>query len=54
MRHAAAAAAAAGARAAAGHGALPGLRLHLPRPNAVAGTSGRLYCSHEHRSTGGN
>jgi uncharacterized protein len=28
--------------------------LHLPRNDALAGGSGRLYCSHEHRSTGGN
>ena len=28
--------------------------LHLPRNDALAGASGRLYCSHEHRSTGGN
>jgi uncharacterized protein len=28
--------------------------LHLPRGDAYAGTSGRLYCSHEHRAAGGN
>jgi uncharacterized protein len=32
----------------------PVCSLHLPRNDALPGTSGRLYCSHEHRSTGGN
>jgi uncharacterized protein len=32
----------------------PVCALHLPRGDAFAGTSGRLYCSHEHRAAGGN
>lgn len=32
----------------------PVCALHLPRPDAVAGASGRLYCSAEHRRDGGN
>ena len=32
----------------------PVCSLHLPRPDAVPGTSGRLYCSAEHRRTGGD
>lgn len=28
--------------------------LHLPRPDALSGASGRLYCSHEHRAAGGD
>jgi uncharacterized protein len=32
----------------------PVCSLHLPRNDALPGASGRLYCSHEHRSTGGN
>ena len=32
----------------------PVCSLHLPAPDAVAGRSGRLYCSAEHRRAGGN
>ena len=32
----------------------PVCALHLPRPDAIAGESGRLYCSPEHRRDGGN
>ncbi|WBY03739.1 PP0621 family protein [Ramlibacter tataouinensis] len=32
----------------------PVCSLHLPRPDAVPGASGRLYCSAEHRRAGGN
>jgi uncharacterized protein len=32
----------------------PVCSLHLPRNDALPGASGRLYCSHDHRSTGGN
>jgi len=32
----------------------PVCSLHLPRPEALPGASGRLYCSHEHRIAGGN
>ena len=32
----------------------PVCSLHLPRNDALLGASGRLYCSHEHRATGGN
>jgi uncharacterized protein len=32
----------------------PVCALHLPRPDAVAGSSGRLYCCAEHRRDGGN
>ena len=32
----------------------PVCALHLPRPDAVPGASGRLYCSAEHRRDGGN
>mgnify|MGYP003580778179 CR=1 FL=1 len=32
----------------------PVCSLHLPRPDAVAGSSGRLYCCAEHRRDGGN
>lgn len=32
----------------------PVCSLHLPRPDAVPGASGRLYCSAEHRRDGGN
>lgn len=28
--------------------------VHLPREDALAGGSGRLYCSAEHRRSGGN
>jgi len=28
--------------------------LHLPRDEALAGASGRLYCSPDHRQAGGN
>jgi uncharacterized protein len=28
--------------------------LHLPRPDAVAGASGRYYCGAEHRRSGGD
>jgi uncharacterized protein len=28
--------------------------LHLPRPDALPGDSGRFYCSQEHRRSGGN
>jgi uncharacterized protein len=27
--------------------------VHLPRPDAVAGSNGLLYCSHEHRAKAG-
>ncbi len=32
----------------------PVCALHLPRPDATPGASGRLYCSPEHRAAGGN
>lgn len=32
----------------------PVCALHLPRPDAVPGASGRLYCSADHRRDGGN
>ncbi|TFZ04153.1 PP0621 family protein [Ramlibacter humi] len=32
----------------------PVCSLHLPRPDAVAGTSGKLYCCAEHRRSGGD
>lgn len=32
----------------------PVCALHLPRPDAVPGRSGRLYCSADHRRDGGN
>ena len=32
----------------------PVCSLHLPRGDALTGGSGRLYCSPEHRSSGGN
>ena len=32
----------------------PVCSLHLPRGDAVAGHTGRLYCSPEHRHSGGN
>lgn len=32
----------------------PVCSLHLPRNEALAGASGRLYCTHEHRAAGGN
>lgn len=32
----------------------PVCSLHLPRPDALPGSSGRLYCSPEHRQSGGN
>lgn len=32
----------------------PVCAVHLPRPDAVAGASGRLYCSADHRRDGGN
>jgi len=32
----------------------PVCSLHLPRADALPGASGRLYCSQEHRATGGN
>ncbi len=32
----------------------PVCSVHLPRPDAVPGASGRLYCSAEHRRIGGN
>lgn len=32
----------------------PVCSVHLPRPDAVPGTSGRLYCCAEHRRTGGD
>lgn len=32
----------------------PVCALHLPSNEAVAGRSGRLYCSPEHRRTGGD
>ena len=32
----------------------PVCSLHLPRGDALSGGSGRLYCSPEHRASGGN
>jgi uncharacterized protein len=32
----------------------PVCSVHLPRPDATEGGSGRLYCSPEHRVRGGN
>ena len=32
----------------------PVCSVHLPRPDAVPGASGRLYCSADHRLLGGN
>jgi uncharacterized protein len=32
----------------------PVCSLHLPRGDALPGGSGRLYCSPEHRASGGN
>jgi uncharacterized protein len=32
----------------------PVCSVHLPRAEALPGTSGRLYCTHEHRAAGGN
>jgi uncharacterized protein len=32
----------------------PVCSLHLPRPDALPGASGRFYCSPEHRAAGGN
>ncbi|MFL6693085.1 MAG: PP0621 family protein [Ramlibacter sp.] len=32
----------------------PVCSVHLPRGEALAGASGRLYCTHEHRASGGN
>lgn len=32
----------------------PVCSVHLPRPDALPGASGRLYCSPEHRASGGN
>ncbi len=32
----------------------PVCSVHLPQADALPGKSGRLYCSHEHRSSGGN
>ncbi|GAC1535162.1 MAG: hypothetical protein NVS2B4_15600 [Ramlibacter sp.] len=32
----------------------PVCAVHLPRGEALAGASGRLYCTHEHRASGGN
>jgi len=32
----------------------PVCSLHLPRADALPGASGRLYCSPEHRRSGGN
>lgn len=32
----------------------PVCSVHLPRPDAVPGASGRLYCSPEHRRAGGD
>ena len=32
----------------------PVCSVHLPKGEAVAGTSGRLYCTHDHRAKGGN
>lgn len=32
----------------------PVCSLHLPKGDALPGGSGRLYCSPEHRSSGGN
>ena len=32
----------------------PVCSVHLPRPDAVAGASGRLYCCADHRRSGGN
>ncbi|NUR21969.1 PP0621 family protein [Frateuria sp.] len=32
----------------------PVCSVHLPKGEAFAGASGRLYCTHEHRAKGGN
>lgn len=32
----------------------PVCSVHLPQADALAGASGRQYCSHEHRVSGGN
>ena len=32
----------------------PVCSVHLPKGEAVAGASGRLYCTHDHRAKGGN
>ena len=32
----------------------PVCSVHLPRGEALTGASGRLYCTHEHRLSGGN
>ncbi|TFZ07518.1 hypothetical protein EZ313_07665 [Ramlibacter henchirensis] len=32
----------------------PVCAVHLPRPDALPGSSGRLYCCAEHRRDGGN
>lgn len=32
----------------------PVCAVHLPRPDALPGASGRLYCCAEHRRDGGN
>lgn len=32
----------------------PVCSVHLPKGEAVPGSSGRLYCTHEHRARGGN
>lgn len=32
----------------------PVCSVHLPRTEALTGASGRLYCTHEHRASGGN
>ena len=32
----------------------PVCSVHLPRPDALPGASGRLYCCQEHRAAGGN
>jgi uncharacterized protein len=32
----------------------PVCSVHLPCGEALAGASGRLYCTHEHRISGGN
>jgi len=32
----------------------PVCSVHLPRSEALPGVSGRLYCTHEHRTAGGN
>lgn len=32
----------------------PVCSVHLPKGEAFAGASGRLYCTHEHRVRGGN